>query len=143
MSDLTIDSPVNPSIASSPTPGAGGEPPQSPPGSPPIVPDAAGDDDANPPKDSRWYWLKVGQYLVLSVVGGTPPYTYSISFNPEVITPPITDQISQDGKINHELQVSGDATPGEVGYVIEIKAKNGKAEKLEEESQKITVVAGP
>lgn len=262
----------DPTLPSSPTPGTGGESPQPPSGSPPNAPDDAGDDGLTPPKDPKWFWLSVGQYVVLSVVGilfvyflfsglfgtggkflaglkdhdlargvitylvagttvaiamilvmasifsggkdldkrftlgkevltvligvlgtiigfyygastktdglanraataiyqaadlkitpeqpkvgtpfnlngnivgGTPPYTYSIKFDPAVITPPITDQTSADGKINHDLQVAADAPPGEVSFVIEIKDSKGKAETLKEENQKITVVAGP
>jgi hypothetical protein len=271
MSDSAIDSSVKSSANSSPTRDAGGVPPQPPSGSLPAAPDNAGGDDATPTKDPKWFWLSVGQYVVLSVVGilfvyflfsglfgtggkflaglkdhdlargvitylvagttvaiamilvmasifsggkdldkrftlgkevltvltavlgtiigfyygastktdgagsraasaiyqaanlkftpeqpkvgtpfnlsgniigGTPPYTYSIKFDPDVMTPPVTDQVSQDGKISHDLQVSGEAKPGEVSFVIEIKDKNGKVETLKEETQKITVT-GP
>jgi hypothetical protein len=79
--------------------------------------------------------------LETKITGGTPPYTYTILFEPKNLIAEITEKSSPDGNIKEELKIAEKLTAnGEVTTVqIEIKDAKGKTASSKEDKKKIPV----
>jgi hypothetical protein len=88
---------------------------------------------------------QIGKTFALdtTITGGTAPYTYTIKFDPNVVAPAVSGEVSKDGKIHHEFKVSETATAETpVNFVIEAKDAAGETLTYNKEGkQKLTLKA--
>lgn len=89
---------------------------------------------------------KVAELVTLTYVatGGKPPYTYSISFNPDLI-PAIPEKASPQGVIQEEIKIPSDKLPKDkdttFNFKIVVKDSTGKSVTYEEKTKTFTVKA--
>jgi hypothetical protein len=79
--------------------------------------------------------------LETKITGGTPPYSYTILFEPKNLITEITEKSSPDGNIKEELKIAEKLTAnGEVTTVqIDIKDAKGKTASSKDDQKKIPV----
>src|SRR5262245_28716465 len=75
--------------------------------------------------------------IITLLTGGTPPYTYSIIFDGDIL-PAITDMTSSDGSINQDVPIPSTAPNPQAATVvkfrIEAKDSRGKSGTYRDES---------
>jgi hypothetical protein len=64
--------------------------------------------------------------IATEVSGGTPPYTYSIRFEPAGVIPDIKDKVSEDGRLSAEVDIQKMEEGKPVTFTIEVVDRANK-----------------